>query len=63
MAPHDTNTEREARRHKPALVGIVASLAAATVFLLVFLFQVAGNDDVDGDGDAGDADAEAIESQ
>lgn len=59
MAPHDTNTEKEARRHKPALIAIVFSLAIAAVFLFFFLFQVAGNDDVAGDGDGNSAPEEA----
>ncbi|WP_158964204.1 hypothetical protein [Chachezhania sediminis] len=50
MSAPDTNVDREARRHKPALVGIFAALGAIVALILaVGLF--ASSSDV-GDNDA-----------
>ncbi len=38
IAPHDTNTEREARRHRPALLGIAAALVFVLLLFLGYLF-------------------------
>jgi hypothetical protein len=37
MSAPDTNTTRQARRHRPSLLAILASVATALVLLFVFL--------------------------
>lgn len=34
MSAPDTNTEKQARRHKPAIWGIIIAVCAAVVFIL-----------------------------
>ncbi len=37
MSPHERHTETQARRHKPALIGIAAALAIAGIAAIVII--------------------------
>jgi hypothetical protein len=45
MSAPGTNTEKQARRHRPALVGIIAAVAFAGIALVVFLVLALGQSD------------------
>ena len=38
MAPHDTNVEKEAKRHSPAMIAIAGSVAVALLLFLGYFF-------------------------
>ena len=38
LAPHNTNVEKQAKRHSPALIGIAGSIAVALLLFLGYFF-------------------------
>jgi hypothetical protein len=38
LAPHNTNVEKQAKRHSPALIGIAAAVAFALLLFLGYFF-------------------------
>jgi hypothetical protein len=52
MAPHDTNTPREARRHWGPLVGMAAAILAVVVGVFLWAMGVVSGPDVTQDADA-----------
>lgn len=59
MAAPDTNVERQARRHRPALWGISAALVLAAIFAVVALVS----DGVPADEQAAGVPSEAAQSE
>ena len=45
MAPHDTNVEKEAKRHSPALIGLAAVVAFALLLFIGYFFIATDPDD------------------
>ena len=45
MAPHNTNVEKQAKRHSPALIGIAAAVAFALLLFLGYFFVATDPDD------------------
>jgi hypothetical protein len=45
MAPHDTNVEKQAKRHSPAMIGIVAAVAFALLLFVGYLLVATDPDD------------------
>ena len=38
MSPPDTNVEKQSRRHKPALIGIMVAAIAVVIFIIFTVF-------------------------
>jgi hypothetical protein len=44
MSPPDTNVEKQARRHRPAMAGIIASVAVVLLVVLGSIFFISNRD-------------------
>ncbi|MBT8456360.1 MAG: hypothetical protein HKO95_07795 [Rhodobacteraceae bacterium] len=45
MSANNTNLEKQTRRHRPALIGIAASVGVAAVMFFIFLTYATDPDD------------------
>ncbi|HMQ95047.1 MAG TPA: hypothetical protein PKA33_18315 [Amaricoccus sp.] len=44
MSPPDTKVEKQARRHRPAMAGIIASLAVILLLVVASVFFITNRD-------------------